>query len=51
MKTDRQRTPRDLLPHIDRLFSSSAGKTRSIEASWQVKDGAPVPGATLDAGR
>ena len=42
MQIDRQRTPRDLLPQIDRLFSSSAAKIRSIEASWRAEDGAPV---------
>ena len=42
MHIDRQRTPQDLLPDIDRLFSSSAGKIRSIEASWRPEDGTPV---------
>jgi hypothetical protein len=42
MQIDRQRTPRDLLPQIDRLFSLSAAKIHSIEASWRAEDGAPV---------
>jgi len=39
---DRRRTPRDLLPTIDRVFALSAGKIRSIETSWQPERGAPV---------
>ncbi|MCA1563927.1 MAG: glycosyl hydrolase, partial [Acidobacteria bacterium] len=39
---DRQRTPADLLPGIDRLFALSAGKIRSLEDTWKPEDGAPV---------
>ena len=39
---DRQRSPRDLLPKIERLFSLSADKIRSIEANWRPEEGAPV---------
>ena len=39
---DRQRSPRDLLPAIERLFELSAQKIRSIEDTWQRSDGAPV---------
>lgn len=36
------RTPQDLLPKIDRMFEISAGKIRSLDASWKDSDGAPV---------
>ena len=36
------RAPADLLPAVNHLFELSAGKIRSIEASWQRSDGAPV---------
>jgi unsaturated chondroitin disaccharide hydrolase len=39
---DRQRSPHDLLPAIERLFELSAQKLRSIEGTWQRSDGAPV---------
>ena len=39
---DRQRSPRDLLPKIDRLFELSAGKILAIEETWQPDQGAPV---------
>jgi len=39
---DRRRTPRDLLPKIDRLFAASAAKIRSIDATWDPAQGAPV---------
>jgi unsaturated chondroitin disaccharide hydrolase len=42
LRIDRQRTPADLLPAIDRLFELSAAKIRAIEASWRPEDGAPV---------
>ena len=42
IQIDRQRTPRDLLPAIERLFSVSADKIRAIETSWRAEDGAPV---------
>src|SRR4029453_8025767 len=42
MHRDRERSPSDLLPQIDRLFELSAGKIRSLEKSWQPADGAPV---------
>src|SRR5882672_1894468 len=39
---DRHRSPRDLLPKIDRLFALSAGKIRAIEDGWRPEAGAPV---------
>jgi unsaturated chondroitin disaccharide hydrolase len=42
MIVDRRRSPRDLLPKIDRLFELSAHKIRSIEDTWRPEDGAPV---------
>lgn len=42
MHRDRPLTPADLLPQIDRMFEISAGKIRSLEASWRPEDGAPV---------
>jgi unsaturated chondroitin disaccharide hydrolase len=42
IRIDRQRSARDLLPRIERLFAVSAGKIRSIEATWKPEDGAPV---------
>ena len=39
---DRPRTPRDLLPKIDHLFTLSAGKIRALEQRWRPEDGAPV---------
>jgi len=42
MIVDRRRSPRDLLPKIDRLFELSALKIRSIEDTWRPEDGAPV---------
>jgi unsaturated chondroitin disaccharide hydrolase len=42
MLIDRQRTPADLLPKIDRLFEISAAKIRSLEAAWRPDAGAPV---------
>ncbi|MEO7270380.1 MAG: glycosyl hydrolase [Vicinamibacterales bacterium] len=42
IRIERTRTPRDLLPAIDRLFALSAQKIRAIEAGWNPSDGAPV---------
>jgi hypothetical protein len=42
IRIDRQRTPRDLLPKIERLFALSAEKIRSLEKSWDPASGAPV---------
>jgi len=42
IRIDRQRSARDLLPKIERLFALSAGKIRSIERTWKPEDGAPV---------
>ncbi len=42
IQIDRQRSPRDLLPGIERLFALSAGKIQAIERSWDPADGAPV---------
>jgi unsaturated chondroitin disaccharide hydrolase len=39
---DRERTPRDLLPSVERMFALSADKIRSLEHSWNPADGAPV---------
>jgi hypothetical protein len=39
---DRKRSPRDLLPKIDRLFDLSAAKILAIEAAWRPELGAPV---------
>ena len=39
---DRPRTPKDLLPKIDRLFDLSAGKILSLERTWSSSSGAPV---------
>lgn len=39
---DRRRSPRDLVPKIERLFELSARKIRSIEDTWRPEDGAPV---------
>ena len=37
-----ERSPRDLVPKIERLFELSAEKIRSIEQGWNPADGAPV---------
>ncbi|MBA2305256.1 MAG: glycosyl hydrolase, partial [Acidobacteria bacterium] len=42
MQFDRLRSPRDLVPAIDRMFEISAGKIRSLESSWPREAGAPV---------
>jgi unsaturated chondroitin disaccharide hydrolase len=42
MRIDRHRTPADLVPRIERLFEISAGKIRSLEATWRDDPGAPV---------
>jgi unsaturated chondroitin disaccharide hydrolase len=42
IQIDRQRSPRDLLTRIERLFTLSADKIRSIEQGWRSEDGAPV---------
>ncbi|HJU75787.1 MAG TPA: hypothetical protein VJ717_18735, partial [Gemmatimonadaceae bacterium] len=42
IRVDRHRTPRELLPKIDRLFAVSAAKIRSIEETWRPEHGAPV---------
>jgi unsaturated chondroitin disaccharide hydrolase len=39
---DRDRTAKELLQKIDRLFELSAGKIRSLEKSWSPSSGAPV---------
>ncbi len=41
IRIDHTRTPRDLLPAIDRLFELSAAKIRSLDRSWSAA-GAPV---------
>src|SRR4051812_7548189 len=42
LRVDRERTAADLLPAIDRVFTLSAAKIRSLEASWRPENGAPV---------
>jgi len=42
IRLDTRRTPADLLPKIARLFSLSAQKIASIDATWRPEDGAPV---------
>ena len=42
IQIDRQRTPRDLVPALERLFAVSADKIRALETSWRAEDGAPV---------
>ena len=42
MHLDARRSPRDLLPKIERLFALSATKIRSIEQGWRPEQGAPV---------
>jgi hypothetical protein len=42
LRLDRQLSPRDLLPKINRTFALSAAKIQSIEDSWRAGDGAPV---------
>ena len=42
LRTDRYRTPPDLLPAIARLFDVSAAKINALELRWQPQDGAPV---------
>src|SRR5258708_25267816 len=39
---DRTRSPRDLLPKIDRLFDLSGAKILAVEAAWRSEEGAPV---------
>jgi len=42
IRIERERTPRDLLPRIERMFTISGEKIRSLEASWNPADGSPV---------
>jgi unsaturated chondroitin disaccharide hydrolase len=42
IEIDRVRTPRDLVPKIERLFALSAQKIVSLEKTWNAADGAPV---------
>jgi unsaturated chondroitin disaccharide hydrolase len=42
IRIDRQRSARDLLPKINRLFALSAQKIHSIEKGWRPGQGAPV---------
>lgn len=42
IRVDRNRTPKDLLPGIERVFTASAAKIRSLEDTWRAEDGAPV---------
>ncbi|HKC11347.1 MAG TPA: glycosyl hydrolase [Vicinamibacteria bacterium] len=42
IRIDRPRKPSDLLPKVERLFSLSAEKIRSLEKTWDPAAGAPV---------
>jgi unsaturated chondroitin disaccharide hydrolase len=42
IRIDRERTPRDLMPKVDRLFTLSAEKIRRLEQRWKPEHGAPV---------
>ena len=42
IRIDRERSPRQLLPAIDRMFELSAQKISSIEDTWRPDQGAPV---------
>ena len=42
IRSDRSRTPRDLLPAIDGMFELSAAKILSLDRSWRSSSGAPV---------
>jgi unsaturated chondroitin disaccharide hydrolase len=42
IQIDLERTPADLLPRIEGLFSLSASKIRALERSWNPADGSPV---------
>jgi len=42
IRIDRERTPRDLLPKLERVFALSAGKIRALETAWDPEEGAPV---------
>src|SRR5918994_283334 len=42
IRFDGHRTPNNLLPGIERLFTASAMKIHSLEETWRADDGAPV---------
>ena len=42
IRIDSQRTPKDLLGKVNRLFELSGHKIRSLEDSWRPAHGAPV---------
>jgi len=42
IRIDRNRTPKDLIPGIERVFTASASKIRALEDAWRPEDGAPV---------
>lgn len=42
IQIDRPRSPRDLLPKIERVFALSAAKIASIDRTWAPENGAPV---------
>ncbi|HSB61054.1 MAG TPA: glycosyl hydrolase, partial [Vicinamibacteria bacterium] len=42
IRIDRERTPRDLLSKLERVFALSAGKIRALERAWDPAEGAPV---------
>src|SRR5215468_2504899 len=42
IQIDQRRSPRDLVPKIERVFALSGRKIQLIEETWQTDDGAPV---------
>ena len=42
MSFGRELEPRDLMPSVERLFSLSAGKMRTLQSVWDPAQGAPV---------
>ena len=42
LKIDTNLTPASLLPQIEKLFALSGSKIRSLEKSWNARQGAPV---------
>ena len=42
IRVDRTRTPKELLPAVERVFTASESKIRSLEDTWRAEDGAPV---------
>jgi unsaturated chondroitin disaccharide hydrolase len=42
IRIDRERTPADLLPKVERMLALSAAKIRALAKAWDPGDGAPV---------